>query len=251
MRRALDLLLALGTDEAALAGGLGVVRLAELVEGEKSRVSRTLKTLDEYGLVERAPTTQAYRLGPRLFALAARYGSTRLLEGASSHLRRLVAAHDERAHLSVLDGPFVTTLLSEAPTRAVQAAGWVGRAVPSYCTSAGRALLFDHDEEALALRFEPTLPEAGLNAPRTRQELAERIAAARLQGYAIADEEMEQGLTAVAAPVRDFTGSIVASINVSGPTFRFREHVAACGESTRREADSLSAYLGYPRAPAS
>ncbi len=246
VRRAVDLLFALGTDEAAAAGGLGVTRLAEVVGGEKTRVSRALRTLDGYGLVERDPATQAYRLGPALFSLAARSGPQRLRALAPPFLRRLVAEQGERAHLSVLDGAFVLTILSEAPTHAVQAAGWVGRVVAAHCTASGRALLADHDLDALARRLPEPFPAAGPNAPSDVAELATRIAGDRERGYAVADEESEAGLVAVAAPVRDFTGAIVAAVNVSGPTFRLAPHVRACGGALREVAAELSAQLGHP-----
>ena len=245
VRRAFDLLLALGTEEAVLAGGLGVVRLAELVEGEKTRVSRTLRTLDEYRLVERSSSSHAYRLGPALFSLAARYGPERLRESAPPFLRRLVAEQDERAHLSVLDGPHVLTLLSEAPTHAVQAAGWVGRAVDAHCTASGRALLLDHDLEALARRFDRPFRPTGPNAPGDVTDLAARLAVDRERGYAVADEESEPGLVAVAAPLRDFTGAIVAAVNVSGPSFRLADRLDGCGRSVRDVAGELSDRLGY------
>jgi IclR family KDG regulon transcriptional repressor len=245
MRRAFDLLFALGTDEAAAAGGLGVVRLAELVGSEKTRVSRALRTLDEYRLVERDASTQAYRLGPALFSLAALYGPRRLRETAPTFLRRLVAEQDERAHLSVLDGPFVLTVLSEAPTHAVQAAGWVGRSVDAHCTASGRALLLDHDLAALARRFPAPLPPAGPNAPRDLAELDARLAEDRGRGYAVAEDESEVGLVAVASPLRDFTGAIVAAVNVSGPSFRLAGRIEACGASVRAAAADLAAQLGH------
>ena len=246
LRRGLDLLVALGSEEAVRAGGLGVVRLAEVVAGEKSRVSRTLRTLDEYALVERDADTLAYRLGWRLYALAARAGDARLIAAAPPLLRRLVAEHGERVHLSVLDGREVLTVLSEAPGHAVQAAGWAGRSVPASSTASGRALLLDHDREALDAVLGPApLGGLGPNAPRDLDELHARIVAARERGWATVDEEFEVGLVAVAAPVRDFSGRIVAAVNVSAPKFRLGGALEAAGASTRRVADELSSRLGY------
>jgi DNA-binding IclR family transcriptional regulator len=71
LRRDLDLLEALASPEAQRAGGLGVVRLAQLTGREKSQVSRALKALAEEGIVERDPDTLGYRLGWRLFSLVA------------------------------------------------------------------------------------------------------------------------------------------------------------------------------------
>ena len=91
---------------------------------DKSQVSRTLKILAEYGLVDRDPATRAYRLGWSLFALAAQAGDTQLLAAAEPVVKELGRTLGERTHLSVLQGTEVLTLLSESPEHAVQAAGW-------------------------------------------------------------------------------------------------------------------------------
>src|SRR3954468_984082 len=100
----IDILTALGEPESAHTGGLGVVRVAELVGREKSQVSRALRTLADSGLVERDAATREYRLGWRPFALAARVGDQRLLPLGPPALHELVGALGETAHLTVLDG---------------------------------------------------------------------------------------------------------------------------------------------------
>ena len=126
-RRSLEVLLSLGSDAAIARGGLGVTRIAEMLGREKSQVSRTLKTLADFGLVDRDPDTLAYRLGWRIYALASLAGERRLLDDARPVLRRLVDEFEERAFLSVLQGADTLTILSESPAYAVQAVGWVGR----------------------------------------------------------------------------------------------------------------------------
>ena len=111
LRRGLAILLALASDEAARNGGLGVTRIAELVDRDKSQVSRTLKVLAEHGLVDRDGGTLAYRLSWGVFALAARAGERRLLDEVPTFFRRLVAGIQERAHLSVLEGATVRTVM--------------------------------------------------------------------------------------------------------------------------------------------
>jgi IclR family transcriptional regulator, KDG regulon repressor len=244
IRRGIEVLLSLGTDEAIEQGGLTVTRISGQLEREKSQVSRALKALAEYGLVEHQGDGPSYRLGWRIHALAQRSGQPRLLEAAAPVLARLVALLSERAHLSVLQGSLVLTVLSEQPGRAVEAVGRIGRTTPAYCTSAGQALVLDHDRAALDALFDG-VPFAPL-APRTARsvaELAERIAAAREAGYVVADEEYEQGLISVAAPVRDARGHIVASLNVSAPRFRFADRAVEAAERVRAEAGELSAAL--------
>lgn len=250
IRRGIEVLLSLATDEAVEQGGLGVTRISERLEREKSQVSRALKALAEYGLVERNRDALTYRLGWRIYALAQRAGQPRFLEEAAPALGRLVSAFNERAHLSVLQGSMVLTLLSDSPGRAVEAVGWVGRTTPVYCTSAGQALLMDIDLAGLeALLVDVELQQLGPNTARTVEEVYDRIEASRERGYVIADEEFEQGLIAIAAPVRDGHGRIVASLNISAPRFRFADRAIDAAEQVRAEADRMSWALGGAHAP--
>lgn len=192
------------------------MHLAELLEVDKSQVSRTLGTLDEHGFVERDPRTLSYRLGWRLFALAATVGEARLVRAAPTILRSLVREIGESAHLSVRQGDAVLTLLSESPSATIHAPARVGGLTPLATTSAGRVLAFDlAPEELEALGLTGT---------------SQRIAEARECGYAIVREEFEPGLVAAAAPIRDAHGRVVAALNVSAPRFRIddeRLHIVA------------------------
>lgn len=244
IRRGLEVFLTLGTDQAIADGGLGVTRIAEMLGREKSQVSRTLKILAEYGMVDRDPDTLAYTLGWRIYALANLAGQRRLLHAAPAVLRGLVTRLAEGAHLSVLQGTETLTVMSQSPSQAIQAVSWVGRTVPAYCTSNGHALLLDHSPQELALLFADTAFERrGPNTVTNVAALNERIEAARARGYATADEEMEPGLVAAAAPVRDMHGRIVAAVNVSGPKFRLGERIDEAGRAVVDAAQALSATL--------
>lgn len=233
LERGLAVLEALAGAEASSRGGLGVVRLAELVGSDKSQTSRTLTTLAEGGLVERDPDTLAYHIGWQVFALAARAGEPRLLAAAPSLLRGLVRDLGESAHVSVRQGASVLTILSEAPASAIHAPAAVGSLTPLATTSAGRALAFDLDPGELGA--------LGLSAA------AGRIAEARSLGYAIVREEFEPGLVAAAAPVHDSGGRIVAAVNVSAPAFRFGARLEEAAAAVVAAAAELSAELGAPR----
>src|SRR5436305_1360632 len=250
LRRGLDILLALGSEAALDGGALGVTRIAALTGYEKSQVSRTLRILTEYGLAERSPRTRAFRLGWACFTLATRAGEPRLIENGRLALEQLVQEVGEAVHLSALHGAEVVTLLTQPTSHAVAARGWVGRKIPAYCTSSGRALLFDHGPDALLELFGPEpFPPQGPNAPADVGELECRIRRSRQLGYAIADEESEPGLVAAAAPIRDFTGGVVAAINVSAPKFRLGTRLDPTGELVRAAAGRLSEGLGAPGRP--
>ena len=247
LRRGLLALEVLASADAQDAG-LGVVDVARRLGVDKSQASRTLRALADHGLAERDGASRAYRLGPRVFAYAALVSERRLLRIAPPLLQALVDTLGERAHLTVLDGPAVLTLASCSPPHAVQAAGWVGRTVPAYCSAAGRALLGDHDSAALRARFEGvTLVPHGPNTVSSLDELADRVQESARLGYAVAEEELEPGLVAVAAPVRRFDGTIVAALNVSGPSFRFGPRLHEAGTEVARAAEQLSTILSGTR----
>lgn len=246
LRRGIAILDALASPRAAREGTLGVVRVAEMIGQDKSQVSRSLKILAQQRMVERDPVNLGYRLSWRFFTLAAAAGERRLLQIAPSLMTALVAQLNERVHLSVLEGGTVLTVHSESPHRAIETAGWVGRTVPLYCTSSGRALLLDHTREELrrlfaAVEFERNGPKSVRNV----DELYARIEEARPRGYVVVDQEFEAGLLAAAAPIRNFQGRIVAALNVSAPRFRFRRELRAAAGEIKVAAAQLSGSLGW------
>ncbi|MGI9093899.1 MAG: IclR family transcriptional regulator [Mycobacteriales bacterium] len=245
LRRGIELLVRLGSDEAVRSGGLGVVALADTIGQDKSQVSRTLKTLAQAGLVDRSPDTQAYRLGWLIYQLAARTGDHRLLTVAPPVLTPMVHDLGERMHLSVLRGREVLTVWTESPSETVvQVAGWVGRTVPAWCTSSGRALLIDHDAAMLAALLRGVdFTDGGPRSPRTIGELARRVSAAAAAGHAVVEDEFESGLVGVAAPIRDHSGRVAAAVNMSGPQFRLGGRIDEAAAAVRTAADQVSRLL--------
>lgn len=246
IRRGVEVLLSLASPESLTAGGLGVTQIADLLEREKSQVSRALKALSEYGLVERNQDS-SYRLGWRLYALAQLAGERRLLESATPMMRRTAHSLGERVHLSVLQGTETLTVLSESPGRSVETIGWAGRVTPAYCTSAGRALLLDWDVEDIVTTFSAV--EFVALGPRTiasAAELAGAVREAREQGYVVVDEEFEPDLIGVAVPVRDSRHAVIASLNVSAPRFRFVDQVPEAAKQLLAVSAELSGELGDP-----
>ncbi|MEU0462874.1 MULTISPECIES: IclR family transcriptional regulator [Amycolatopsis] len=251
LRRDIDLLEALASEEAQHAGGLGVVRLAHLVGREKSQVSRALKALAEEGIVERDPDTLEYRLGWRLFSLVARTVEDRLLRAAEPAMRSLSGELEETVHLCVLRDNQVLTLLSVSG-HSFRVQGWEGRGVPAPCTSAGRVLLQDATPDDLYVRF-GLRADLGDGCPRsevrTLPDLWSRIQRGKRDGYAAVREEFEEDLVGVSAPVRDFRGRVVAALNVSAPKDRFGARLDEAGRITARAAGAVSEQLGWRTRP--
>ena len=119
---------------------------------------------------------------------------------------------------------------------------WVGRRVPNHASVVGKVFLAEG-----AVPF----PEEPLErlAPATitdRTALARELQGVRTHGYATAVDELEPGLWAVAAPVRDAAGAVVAALSISGPTARLHDRsLDELGALVRDEASTLSVRNGY------
>jgi len=269
LARDIEVLEVLGRPEAVEAGGLGVVRIASLTGRDKAVVSRTLATLADAGLVDRDAQTLTYRLGSRLYALAARTAEGTLARQARVHLKHVAEVTRETAHLCVLRGGNVLTLMSELSPNQFKTTGWEGVTTAAWCTPSGRVLLSDWDPESLALwyaehgRDEPVLeprehvgsthsgfavlprPSTADSPIRDLDTLRAELAKIRDRGYSTSDEELERGVVAASAPVHDFTARVVAALNVSAPKERIGPQLDKLGRIVSAAARDLSAALGH------
>ncbi|WGD37533.1 IclR family transcriptional regulator [Lysinibacter sp. HNR] len=266
LARDIEILELLGGAEAAESGGLGVVRLAHMTGRDKAVISRSLATLADAGLVERSEDTLAYRLGSRLYALAGRTVENRLIRESRPALRRLSQTTKETAHLCVLRGGNVLTVLSELSPHEFRTTGWEGVTTAAWRTPSGRVLLSDWDRASLAEwygehgRDNPivgpippsvggfsvlTIPPEGKAIVTDFESLLTEIGRIRRRGYALLDEELELGVVGVSAPIKDFTGRIVAAINVSAPKVRIGDRLESLGRYVAANARELARALGY------
>lgn len=241
LRRGLILLRAL----AGAEHGRTVSELAALTGIERSQVSRTMGTLTDLGAVVRDPGTRAFALSWSIYALAASAGDQDLLATARPVIDRLAAITGSPAHLTVLDGVDVITVASGFPPFFTERRAGIGERSPAWCTSSGRTLLADLPDDVLRRRLaDVDLTSAGPRAPRTLDELLERITATRGIGPVTVVDEYAADFMGVAAPVHRADGTIVASLNISGPTWRLGGAVdtlvAAVGGAARELSATLS-----------
>ena len=226
----------------------GVSELGRELGLHKSTISRLMSTLEREGLLSRDLETERYRLGVDLIGLAAQVVShLDLRQVAEPSLRQLAEESQETVNLSVLDAGEVINLEQFVPpARRIKSFGWVGRRTPPHCTAAGKVLLAylpqDQVEQIL-----PASPEC--LTPQTiadRDELLQILAQTRQRGYAIAQEELEAGLNAVAAPIFDHTGQVPAAACVSGPSYRVTPALFdVLADQLIETAAEISRRLGY------
>ncbi|MBM6405182.1 IclR family transcriptional regulator [Phycicoccus sp. CSK15P-2] len=205
----------------ALHGEAGVTQLARELGVHKSTASRLVSALERRRLVEQVEERGRYRLGVGILKLA---GATNarldLAQEARPVVRRLAGETGETVNLAVLSGGAALYVDQVAGASSLSTYNWVGQHIPIHATSNGKVLVSELVEPELGR----TLGELVAYTPATiteRTRLDAELARVREQGWALATDELDVGLTAIAAPVRDEHGDVVASVSVSGPTFRF------------------------------
>jgi len=222
--------------------------LSERMGLNKSTVRRLLKVLEYHRLVEVNPQNGKYRLGLKLFEMgSSAVAHLDIRERARPYLKRLVLKTGETAHLCILDGGEVLYLDKDEPPRTMRIPSTVGKRNPAHCTAVGKALLAFLPEDEL----EEIVQRHGLRAYTrhtitTLAELERELALIRQRGYAIDDEEFEEGLKCIGAPVRDYSGHVVASVSIAGPAFRMTEDkIPLLVHSVLEVTHALSTELGY------
>jgi DNA-binding IclR family transcriptional regulator len=226
----------------------GVTELGRELGLHKSTVSRLMKTLEQGGLLTRNPATERYRLGIDLIGLAGQVVSYMdIREVARPFLRRLAETSQETVNLSVLDAHQVVNLEQFVPqTRQIRNVGRVGRRMCTHCTAAGKVFLAYLPPEESEWVVEAGLERLTPNTITDSEELRQELACVRARGYAVSQEELEEGLNVVAVPVRDHTGQLVATISVAGPAYRVTPSMFAdLASQLAHIAAEISGQLGH------
>jgi len=226
---------------------LGVNAISRQVGIHKSTVSRLPSALSREGFVEQNPESGKWRLGLGLLGLAgAVLARIDLRKAALIPLRTLVSVTQETINMTVLDGKECVNVESIYSPKPIQYAGRLGRRTPLHCTSTGKVLLAYLSLEERKAVLPETLLACTKNTIVDRLSLEQVLERVREQGYAIAHGEFEEGLSAIAAPIRDHTGRVVATVSISGPTYRIGPgQIENFVVSLLDAAVQISANLGY------
>jgi DNA-binding IclR family transcriptional regulator len=230
----------------ARRGEAGVTELAGELGVHKSTAFRLVSVLESRGLVEQHSERGKYRLGLGLVRLAgATTARLDLTQQGRTVIEALAREVGETMNITILSGHDALYIDQVAGTSALQTHNWVGQLVPLHCTSNGKALIaFLPEARQRELLVEPLrrFTEATVTSV---DDLLKELSKVRELGYATAFEELEQGLIAVAAPIRDMSGNVVASLSASGPVFRIPpDRVPVLGAAVRAGADEVSRRMG-------
>lgn len=214
-----------------VVGSARPLAIGELADGSglpKSTTSRLVGALERQGLVQRDGSRGAVRPGPVLLRFAQRSEpEITLIDLADEALDTLAAESGETINLAVATPLGVEQLSQRDSRHFIGSTNWVGKRVPYHLTANGKVLL------AWDAAADDRLPEADLLRIRER-------------GFSTAVDELEVGLTALAAPVFGADGRCLAAVSISGPTLRLTKHrIEQLAPALVREAQQLSERLGH------
>jgi IclR family KDG regulon transcriptional repressor len=229
---------------------LGISSIAQRLGLAKSTVHRLAVTLAGEGFLEQNPQNGRYRLGLSLFSLGALVRQRMDVSNqAHSLLGALRDKTQETVHLAILNDTAIIYLYNMESAQAIGTRSYIGTRKPAFCTSEGRVLLaFNAPEMAAAVLKEELVartPKTTTGVKALRQILDE----VRHHGYAVDDEESEDGMRSIAAPIRDISGKAIAAVGLAGPIQRLtKKELRRLVPEVMATALAVSERMGY-RAP--
>lgn len=226
------------------SGGMGVSECARKIGYNKSTTHRLLRTLQELRLVQKDHASERYVLGPRLFELAQGYSPQQaFIDAAESQLRELVEETGETVNLAVPDGGKCLYIRTIEGLHSVRMTGRPGRHDPLHSTAVGKAMLafLPSTEQERILAAIP-LTKRTPNTVTNKRELLRQLKLIAERGFAVDDQEEEEGTTCVGVAIRNASGLPIAAISVAGPYFRLPpERLQEVGAAALRAAQKIEA----------
>jgi DNA-binding IclR family transcriptional regulator len=253
--RAVAVLEMLGESETALS----LAEVCQRLRLHKSTAHRSLMVLERSALIERTPENR-YRLGLKLYELGNRaVEQVDLRTRVHPYFRRLATQVGETVHLSVLQKTSIVYLDKVEPNRRVCFSSKTGTSNPVYCTSMGKAMLaFQPPEVIEQIIAKIQFVRYTHKTITSREALLKALERVRHRGYAIDDQEIEEGVRCIGAPIFDEKRQAIAAVSVSGPASRITapampeiaEHLLRCcrdisfslGVHAKKRPRALSAF---------
>jgi DNA-binding IclR family transcriptional regulator len=231
----------------ARRGHAGVTEIGKELGVHKSTAFRLLAVLESRGFVEQSEDRGSYRLGFGIVRLAGSItAQLDLTRQGRAACERLAADLGDTVNIAILDERRAVNISQSRGAAAVASHNWIGQQTPLHATSSGKVLLAFGPagvREAVLAHALERFTDATVTDPAALSGELDRIVGA---GWASTAQEYEIGLNAVAAPVRDADGAVVAALSVSGPAYRLvAESFPAIAKRVVEAADEVSAQMGY------
>jgi len=232
--------------------GISLRELSARVKLPKGTTHRLLSSLAYYGYIRQTPETKNYHLGFKLIELGSSLlNQLDIRSQAKPFLNDLAAKINETVHLVILDqyeALYIDKVESNVKQGGLQMVSQVGLRVPLHCSAVGKVLLAYLSENEL----EGIIQQTGLfkrtkNTITDPENLKAHLKVVRSRGFAIDDEENEEGIRCVGAPIFNQQGQVIAAISISGPAVRITKEVLKKTFKTEviKAAAEISREFGY------
>jgi len=234
---------------AAQGGPMKLQDIATAAGMPASTTLRFLTTLKEQGYVNQVPETAQYFLTMKFCRIGDQISrQIRIRDVIHPYLRELSREFGESVSLAIEQNFNVVYIdVVDGPDHMLQTLQRIGKVAPLHGTGVGKCLLSGFD----SVRLEEMIRKQGLppltsNTLRTRESLLEELEKVRHQGWAMDNEECEIGARCIAAPIRDYSGKIIAALSTSGPVFRMTEEkMEQIKRKLTQAVKEISYLLGY------
>lgn len=241
--KALDVLECIALAEQPLSAA----EVAKLCDISRPTAYRLICTLASRGYVAQADATH-YRLGIQALSLSQNVlDSLELPELAQPYLRQLSDTTNETTYLSMLDDDSIVYVGKAESSQSLRTNTKIGWRNMLHCSSMGKAILaFLPESDQISLLERLDLVAKTKNTFTERAVLREHLTTVHAQKFAIDDEESEDGIRCVGAPIFDRTGRVFAAISLSGPAYRLSvSGLVALSDVVIDTANTISARLGH------
>ena len=225
----------------------GVRQVAERLGLAKSSAHDLLTSLAEIGFLSKTEEGR-YQLGWRLVVLSETLlATTELRCEARPIMEEIAAQYQETIHLAILDDTKVVYIDKLEGKQAVRVdITSLGTRLYAHCSALGKVLLaFRPIEDVRRIIQVEGMPRFTANTITDLETLEQALQKIRKQGYAYDEEEIVPDLCCVGAPVRNYTGHVIAALSMSVPAFRFRRSEANLRKAVVSAARSIAERLGY------
>jgi IclR family KDG regulon transcriptional repressor len=232
---------------SARKGGAGIIELSDLAGLPKSTTHRIMETLLKAGFVMQDASTEKYGIGLKCIEIGlSGLLNTELVEASIPYMQDMALQIGQTSFLAVPNEGEVVFIYKVEGTASVITNASLGTRSPIHCTGLGKAMLafFSLDEA------ERTIREKGLTrytdtTITDHQQLFKELSGIRQRGIAVNREEHDKGLSSIAAPIFNYTGRVIASISVAGPTAKIFEQQTEIEANVKEKAAHISRKLGF------
>lgn len=233
----------------AQAPGLGLTELAKRSGITKARAFRLLTTLEQRDLVRRRGDPATYVLSFRALHLgAAATAQIDLVQAVQEPLARLGAMFNETCAVRVRDGLETVCVAKWESTQSLRVHGEVGRRRPLHAGASSKLLLSFAPSDVVEAVMAMERPRFTATTPVSKAALAQEMKKVRSDGYALSIGERAADTAAIAVPVRDAGGEVVAALSISMPATRMTQRIDPFLQALQDQASEASRRLGHGQA---